>query len=115
MNKKETIIKRMQTHKKYHLNGNPTLKCRVNVVYLHKNNTLLHELWKTKLAHMLRKEGMNYITEACIGKKRVDLVCLDTGEEFEIIAENDSPEIRQKYKEQGVTVVEASWIGLQQL
>ena len=64
---------------------------------------------------MLRRSGHNYITEACIGNKRVDLVCLDTGEEFEIIAENDTPEIREKYRQQGVTSVEATWKGLQEL
>ena len=50
MNQKEQLIQRMRTLNRYHLNGHPNhIKCRVNVVYIHANNSLLHELTKTKI------------------------------------------------------------------
>jgi hypothetical protein len=52
---------------------------------------------------------MDFITEAYRDGVRRDVVCLDSGEEFEIIAENDTPEIRGKYKKDKVTIIEATW------
>lgn len=82
-----------------------------NAVFLYSNNTLEHELWKCRVAYELRKAGLHFITEAVDNRTglRRDVVCLDTGDVFEIVCSNDGENVLRKYRRDGVYVVYADW------
>ena len=71
-----------------------------NVVRIHNNNDLRHELAKTKVCYLLQKEGLEYYTETIFkGKKgRADILVpekflvieiLNTETEVEVLSKND--------------------------
>jgi len=72
--------------KKYHCPGGQNyIKRAKNAVFISSANTLQHEMAKLETGWLLKKEGMDFITE-CVSNKdnrRVDLVILDTGDEVE--------------------------------
>lgn len=88
MNKKEIFLKRRETYKKYHIPGCTNYYKRPrNAIYISPANGLQHEIKKLEVCYNLRKEGKVFITEAVGNKdsRRVDIVCLDTGQEVEIV------------------------------
>lgn len=87
MNKKELIINRDSIRRKYHMRGMGNhVKRAINAIYFSPVNTLRHELRKAEVCHNLLKEKKWFITEAVDNKLGLirDVVCLDTGEIFEI-------------------------------
>ena len=76
-----------------------------------KANSLRHEFWKLKVCRELKDLGQEYITEAVrnepdpvTGKeRRVDVVCLDDGTEYEI--ETDKKRAERFKGEKGVIVI----------
>lgn len=118
MNQKETIIQEMKNLSRWHMNGQPEhKKCRPNTPALNVTNSLLHELWKVKIAYDIRKQGHSYIMEACENGKPVrrDVVDITSGDIYEIVAENDGKDVIDKYRRDGVVVIYAYWDGLQDI
>ena len=116
MNKKQQFIAKKQVLRQYHLPGSlPRVKPTVNVVYLSAANTILYELYKAKICHLLRCGGKDFITEAVdvnSGKRR-DIVCINDGEIYEVVVKNDKPEVLAEYKRDHVNIEYATWEGLQ--
>ena len=54
-------------------------------MFIHKPNSLQHELAKMEVCYWLKKLGCSFITEATSNSsgQRHDIVCLDTGQIFE--------------------------------
>jgi len=87
MNKKEIWIKRKQTWHKYHIPGQSNLhKRKINAVFLSVANSKAHEFKKAEVCYDILKKKHQFITEAstCKGNRRVDVVDLDDGKEYEI-------------------------------
>jgi hypothetical protein len=111
MNKKDRIRIRNENYKQYHIPGCPNyVKRPRNAIYISPGNSLKHELKKLEICYELQKNGSEYITEAVRNKKdhegkyrRVDIVELDTGYEYEI--ETDPRRAKRFEGEHGVIVI----------
>lgn len=85
MDKRE--LKKIENYKKFHIQGMPNYaRPKINVIYFSIANTKAHELKKLEVAYDLRKQGYDIITEAVENETglRRDVVCLHTGEIYEI-------------------------------
>ena len=72
---------------KYHIAGCSNLhRIKRNVVFLHASNSKEHELKKCEICYELKKEGVQFITEAVCNKtnERHDIVNLATNDKIEI-------------------------------
>ena len=79
---------RFETHRNYHVQGcSEFVRCPKNMIRLNTHNSLKHELEKVKICFEIQNHKEQFITEACRNDNGdiVDLVNLDTGEEWEII------------------------------
>lgn len=88
MNKKELVAFRKAIWHKYKVPSMSNLhRVKQNVVFIHTSNGYPHESKKFEICYEIQKNGMRYITEAqsCADGRVVDLVCLDTGTEIEIV------------------------------
>jgi len=106
MNKKQKYKKRMEIYKKYHIpNCANYIRRTKNTVVIHTSNNLPHEIEKLKLCYELQKEKKWFITEAQRNNSLiiVDVVCLDDGEEYEIV---DTSGDIERYKKEGVNIRE---------
>lgn len=87
MNKKELLLKRTETWKKFHTPGCQNFcKRKRNAVFISPANSLEHEIAKLKVCYDLRKAKKEFITEAvenATGFRR-DVVCLDNEAIWEI-------------------------------
>jgi len=106
LGKKQRLMKRFQTEMLY-LTRTRAARLKRDVVYLNSHNSYEHELKKTQVALEQMKLGRQIITEAMRKSdgRIVDVVCLDTGEEFEIVCKNDDKETLDRYKKEGVTII----------
>ena len=105
MNKKQKFIKEKETYNKYHIpNCQNYMRRQKNCVVIHTSNNLPHELKKLEVCYNLQKEGHKFITEAQRNNSKiiVDVVCLDDGEEYEIVDKHGDIE---RYKKEGVNIV----------
>jgi len=92
MNKKELIKARRENWHKYHIpNQTSMYRLKINAIFISTANSLKHELKKLEVCYNLRKQGHKFITEAERNqldkrgnKRRVDIVDLDTGIEYEV-------------------------------
>ena len=87
MNKKELMLKRRKTWYKYKIPGMSNLyRIKMNCIFISPAASKRHEMAKCDLCYDLQARGEKYITEAatCSGNRRVDVVSLDTGQEYEI-------------------------------
>lgn len=85
--------------RKYHIPGCSNLHTmKINAIHLSVANSKEHEMAKCKLAYDLIKEGNKIITEAEENstKLRRDLVCITTGEIYEIETEKSRAERHPK-------------------
>ncbi len=106
MTKKERAV-----YNSYHLPGCSNLhKRKINAVFLNPANSLKHELEKLKVCYDLQKNGSKFISEAVRNKKdvngkerRVDVVCLSSGKEFEI--ETTAKRAERFFGQKGVIVI----------
>ena len=106
MNKKDLATKRNDTQRLYHVPGMANITNRKrNAVFISPSNSLEHEIGKMKVCYELRKEKMQFITEAVCNKtqKRRDVVCLDDGMIFEI--ETDKKRAERFKDQKGVVVI----------
>jgi len=58
-----------------------------NAVHISPSNSITHEIKKLEVCYNLRKNKQEFITECVPNKepnRRIDIVCLDTGERIEI-------------------------------
>jgi len=87
MNKRELVLQRKKVLKTFHVPGMPVYcKRKVNAVFISPSNSSEHEAMKTEVCRRLRALKCEFITEAiekCSGLRR-DIVCLDTGEIYEV-------------------------------
>ena len=115
MNKTDQTIKKSEIYKKYHIPGcHNYMKRPKNAVFISPGNSLEHEQLKLKTCYELRKEGIDFITEACRNNKddngkirRVDIVNLNTGDEIEI--ETTKKRAKRFEGEPGVIVIKG-WL-----
>lgn len=92
MSKKDDIVSRLKTWRKYHIPGQSHYKTlKINACFISAANSMEHELEKARICWRLRNEGHDYITEAAKNQKepdgterRVDIVDLETGIEYEV-------------------------------
>jgi len=95
MNQRERIIKRKQNWRKYHVPGQPAYKTLKQNGFSTTSDTGgcgdLHEHTKLAVCRKLKSIGHTFITEAAKNQRlpnglerRVDVVDLDTGIEYEI-------------------------------
>lgn len=102
--------KEMERYRTYHVQGGASYnKCRVNAVVFHMNGVKEHEMAKASKAYDLIESGSKIITEAVRNKRdekgnarRVDLVDLTTGIEWEI---ETSKKRAQRFKNDSVVKV----------
>jgi len=75
-----------------------------NAIFITPMNSIEHEIAKLNLCYSLKKLGYDFITEAVENKTglRRDVVCLDTGEIFEV---ETTPERAKRFEGTGVTVI----------
>jgi len=88
MNKKELIAFRRKIWYKYRIPGMSNLhRLKKNALFLHASNGHEHEKKKFEICYELKSKDMEFITEAqsCKDGRIVDVVCLDTGTEIEIV------------------------------
>ena len=98
--RQENIITNLH---RYHVPGQVNTSLTRNVIYISTANSLKHELKKLELCYALKKEGIEYITEAerikkGEAKRRIDIVNLVTGDEIEI-------ETDKKVKKEGAITI----------
>ena len=87
MNKLELARRRNEVMRSYHAPGCSNVICRPkNACFFNAGNTDEHELAKALVCLELRRLKCDFITEAVHNKslRRVDVVCLDTGQEIEV-------------------------------
>lgn len=87
MNKKDKLISKINVMRSYHTPGcNNYVKRAKNAIFITPMNSMEHEVAKLATCYELKKRGFDFITEAVENKTglRRDVVCLDTGEIFEI-------------------------------
>lgn len=105
MNKKQKIVRELETYKKYHIpNLQNFMRRQKNCVIIHTANSLIHELKKLEICYNIQKDGQKFITEAQRNNSKiiVDIINLSTGEEIEIV--NTSGDI-ERYEKEGVTII----------
>lgn len=86
-----------ETLLRYHVNGCPvTVQPKVNHCVFSAANSVEHELMKARVCLDLLKNGHEYVTEAVRNdldekgkERRVDVVDLTTGDEYEVETEMD--------------------------
>ena len=106
MNEKQKLQRRKEIWHKYHVPGCSNLhSLKINAIFISTANSLKHELKKTEVCYKIKKKGNNFITEAERKKRRVDVVDIDTGTEYEI--ETDKRRAKRFEKEKGVVVIKA--------
>ena len=102
MNRHELFIQRNNTSRLYRT-PNTHMPRKWNAVFFNPHNSWKHEQKKAEICYNLLKDGMEFITEAeeIKTRQRADVVCLDTGERFEI-----ETDIRraQRWKESGKAI-----------
>jgi len=105
VNKKDLVRRKLSVMGSYHTPGCTNyIKRAKNAIFLSPMNSLEHEYGKFRVCYWLKKQGYNFISEAVENSTglRRDVVCLDTGEIFEI----ETTEARAKrFEGTGVTVV----------
>lgn len=103
--------KERETYRKYHTPGMGNIyKRKVNAVFISAANSLEHEAKKLEVCYDILKNGGSFITEACRNKpdqngkiRRIDVIDLGTGLEFEI---ETTPERAKRFNgEKGVIVI----------
>jgi len=111
MNKKEVSLKRRQVMRSYHTPScSNYVKRAKNGLFIGSGNSFAHEYGKFLVCLKLRKEGKFFISEAVRNdnKRRVDVVCLDDGVEYEV--ETDKRRAKRFEGMRGVEVVKV-WEG----
>lgn len=114
VSKRDKAIKRMITYKQYHIPSCANyMKRPKNAIYISTANSIEHERAKVDLCYELKEQDKYYITEAVRNEKdekgkerRVDVVCLDDGTEYEI--ETD-PKRARRFEGQDNVVVIKLW------
>ena len=114
MNKKDQMLKVEETAKCYHIPGMPNYARRPkNAIFLNPSNSWAHEMLKCKTCYELKGTGCQFITEACRNKpdaegkiRRVDVVDLNTGTEFEI---ETTPQRAKRFEGQEGVIVIKGW------
>ena len=92
MNQRQLILQRRETWRLYHIPGQSHYKTlKINSFQMAANNTDEHEHAKMAVCLQLKRYGHQFITEAAKNQKdvdglerRVDVVDLDLGVEYEI-------------------------------
>jgi hypothetical protein len=109
MNKKDQMLKVEETAKCYHIPSMPNYARRPkNAIFLNPSNSWAHEMLKCKTCYELKSTGCQFITECEANKprnnkaKRIDVVDLSSGREFEIIYKNENDQEIKAYRESGV-------------
>jgi len=70
---------------------------RRNVIYLNTHNSLEHELKKTEVCYFLKKQGIEFYTEAeLIGAGRADIFVVDIPVAIEIVKTEPPESIIEK-------------------
>lgn len=111
MNKRERMTKERETWYRYHLPGGTNLhRVKQNAIFISTANSLEHEILKLKICYELKKTGCSFITESVRNQKdelgnerRVDIVDLNSGTEFEI--EMDPKRAKRFEGQEGVIVI----------
>lgn len=62
----------------------PTCRKDINMVKIHKNNSIYHELAKAKVCYYLASQNRKYITEARISSGRIDVFDITWSIAYEI-------------------------------
>ncbi len=109
-NRRILTKKEMETYNKFHIPGcSNFMKRKVNAIHISPSNSWEHELAKCKECYIMQKAGQKYITECCRNKKdkegiirRVDIVCLSTGHEIEIIHKHESHQEVFQYRKEKI-------------
>ena len=110
MNKRELIKTRKENWCKYHIPGCSNLhRLKFNSIQISIANSLKHELKKAEICYKIKKQGHFFITEAESNKrnKRVDIVDLDDGMEYE--CEVNMERAFRFLKEKKVIVIPVGW------
>ena len=110
MNKKDLTLMRKSVADKYHIPTMPNYaKRKPNQICISMANSWEHEQAKCKLCYDLGKEGKEFITETNTkdNERRVDVVCLDDGLEYEI--ETDPKRAARFDGMKGVIVIK-TWV-----
>jgi len=103
--KKKLLLAKISVMRSFHTPGcNNYIKRAKNAIYITPMNSWEHEFEKFKICYWLKLQGYDFITEAVENKTgfRRDIVCLDTGEIFEIETNKKRAE---RFKGQNVSVV----------
>ena len=114
MNKKEKILNRKKNWCKYHVQSCSNLhRLKIDAIFISTANSLEHELKKLEVCYEIKKKGHSFITEAerCKldenkKKRRVDVVDIDSGEEYEIETDPKRAERFKGEKKVNVVMVE---------
>ena len=82
-----SILKtRIETHRRYHIPGcHYSILCPRNLVRFNTHNSKEHEMKKAEVCFEMQKAGQEFITEAARNGDVIDVICLDSGDEWEII------------------------------
>lgn len=88
LNKKELNIFRKKVWCKYKIPNTGNLnRIKKNAIFIHTSNGYPHESKKFDICYEIQSAGMKFITEAqsCKDGRIVDIICLDTGTEIEVV------------------------------
>ena len=111
MNKKQKLLKEKEVYSSYHIPSMPHYMKRPKcAIYINPSNSLEHEILKLKTCYDLQSNGSKYITEAMRNTKdkkgkdrRVDIVDISSGKEFEV--EMEKRRAKRFEGEKGVIVI----------
>lgn len=101
-------IKRNETWRKYHIPGCSNIhRIKQNVIFISTANSLAHEKKKLELCYILKKSKHNFITESARNSdnRRIDVVDLNTGEEYEIVHKNLDKKLLERYKREKINII----------
>jgi hypothetical protein len=96
----------------YHVTGcgNHTTR-KINCLFINTSNTIEHERGKLELMYEIMKSGGVIITEAVRNKvdyngknRRIDLVDLSTGVEYEVVHKHETDLQVKEYRDNGIHV-----------
>ena len=105
MNKKNLVRQKLSVMGSYHTPGcTHYIKRAKSATYTTPNNSIEHEVIKFMVCYLLKSQGYEFISEAVSNKEgyRRDVVCLNTGEIFEV---ETTPERAKRFEGTEVTVV----------
>lgn len=105
-------LKEIETYRRYHIpNCHNYMRRPKNAVYLNPANSILHERKKFEVCYDLQKNNCKFVTEAVRNVKvdgkerRIDVIDLSSGKEFEIVYKHETDEQIEKYRVEGVIPV----------